>query len=69
MRIDQEILEDIRLTGLGYKKYTNPILNLLHQYDLEAWIKECLPDCIFRNGMLYYKKEAELTLFRLRWYE
>jgi hypothetical protein len=64
--IDQQLVNEFQLAEQGYKTiefhtwvYNDP--------NVTAWVKECLHDCKYMYNKLYYKNEADATLFRLRW--
>ena len=64
--IDSQLVDEFRLESEGYKTvefhgwvYNDP--------EVEHWVNECLPECKFIYNKLYYKNEADATLFRLRW--
>lgn len=64
--IDGQIIDEFRLESEGYKMipFYSWIYNDPH---VTAWVIEYLPDCKFMYNKLYYKNEADATLFRLKW--
>lgn len=64
--IDSQLIDEFRLEAEGYSnvEFHGWVYNDPH---IKAWVKECLPDCKFMYNKLYYKNEADATLFRLRW--
>jgi len=57
----------IELKYADYKKLYGPGNWVYGDIELKAWVGETLPDCFYHNKTLYYKDEADATLFRLKW--
>jgi hypothetical protein len=64
--VDRQVIDEFRLEGEGYKMI--PFYSWVYDDPhVKAWVEECLPNCKFMYNKLYYKNEADATLFRLRW--
>ena len=64
--IDSQLVDEFRLESDGYKMI--PFYSWVYDDPhVKAWVEECLPDCKFLYNKLYYKNEADATMFRLRW--
>ena len=63
--LDGELLIEMRY--YDHKKLKIPMNWVYTNNTIKSWVSETIPDCFYHSGTLYYKNEADATLFRLKW--